>query len=512
MLVPMAPLTKNWYAIDINTGLLGMHLAVDRPRTAGGSTTVCGNVTLISLLTAMMALSGACAKDVPTQLLPGPTAITAYSTPALLATEPPGGRPAAAPIPKQPIIVERPGLTSTLGVPETTDTPHSEVARLGRMAMGRLVALTEQASPRASTSEQERVAAEYIRAELGALGYKTKVKPFNVRAFATGELFLRTKGTTIGEIEVFPILLTAEGSATGPVTNVSRGLKEDIPEQGLEGKIALVKRGGITFQEKVDNVAQEGAVAVVVYNNEPGPFRGTLRYESVIPVVSVSMEEGIALRNLEYAENVEIVLSVKYSTSSENVIAVKPGGTESEKKVVLGAHYDTVPNVPGANDNGSGIATLLEVASEIADKEYAFTVEVVMFGAEEIGLFGSRDYVEELSDNERANIIAMLNFDALGTGKTPGIYGDRGLLDVLGLYASTRGIDVEKKYSMAAGTSSDHAPFAEAGIPVVFFLADDFSRIHSPEDKLEFIRPVLLGSAAAMGVALLDQLDARVRD
>ena len=56
------------------------------------------------------------------------------------------------------------------------------------------------------------------------------------------------------------------------------------------------------------------------------------------------------------------------------------------------------------------------------------------------------------------------------------------------------------------------APFSEAGIPVVFFLGDDSSRIHSPEDKLEFVRPELLGPAVAMAVALLDQLDARARD
>lgn len=447
-----------------------------------------GSFTLINLLAGMVALSVACA------------------------TEPPGGHPAADPIKTPPIVVEGAASTTTPGAPETVGTPDPEVARGGRAAMERLVALTEQASPRASASEQEQVAAEYIQAELEALGYETRIEPFKVRAVATGGLFLRTKGTTIGEIEVFPILLTAEGSATGSVADVSAGLKEDVAGQELKGKIALIKRGGITFQEKVDNVAQAGAVAAVVYNNEPGPFRGTLRYESAIPAVSVSMEEGIALRNLEYAENVEVALNVKYSAGSENLVAVKPGGDKGERIVVLGAHYDTVPNVPGANDNGSGIATLLEVASVIANKEYAFTVEIVMFGAEEIGLFGSRYYVKELDDNKRMNTIAMLNFDALGSGKNPGIYGDPGLLDVLGQYASTSGIEVEKKNSMAPGTSSDHAPFSEAGIPVVFFLADDFSRIHSPEDTLEFVRPELLGSAVAMTVALLDQLDARAWD
>ena len=71
--------------------------------------------------------------------------------------------------------------------------------------------------------------------------------------------------------------------------------------------------------------------------------------------------------------------------------------------------------------------------------------------------------------------------------------------------AATTISSARRRFS-GANLSSDHAPFSEAGIPTVFFLADDISRIHSAEDTLEFVRPELLGGSAVLGIALLAAL------
>ena len=92
--------------------------------------------------------------------------------------------------------------------------------------------------------------------------------------------------------------------------------------------------------------------------------------------------------------------------------------------MILGGHYDTVPGVPGANDNGSGIAALMTIASEVSDRSYPFTLRFIGFGAEEIGLYGSRFHVESLSEDDLDGVIAMFNFDALGTGRAAGVLGD----------------------------------------------------------------------------------------
>ena len=72
-------------------------------------------------------------------------------------------------------------------------------------------------------------------------------------------------------------------------------------------------------------------------------------------------------------------------------------------------------------------------------------------------------------------------------------------------YAEEQGIDIRIGYTMDWG-SSDHAAFHDAGISHIFFLGEDFSRIHTPDDKLEFVETELLGGAAFLGMALLDML------
>ena len=63
--------------------------------------------------------------------------------------------------------------------------------------------------------------------------------------------------------------------------------------------------------------------------------------------------------------------------------------------------------------------------------------------------------------------------------------------------------------ALPGGGSSDHAPFESAGIPTLFFLDEDISRIHTPEDKLEFVNAQSMGDAAALAVGLLDRLAGR---
>ena len=128
------------------------------------------------------------------------------------------------------------------------------------------------------------------------------------------------------------------------------------------------------------------------------------------------------------------------------------------------------------------------------------------FGAEELGLFGSRHYVDRLSNDEIASTMAMVNFDALGSGPVTAAGGSPDLLRKIADYADERGIDLETSPSLTANIGSDHTPFDEAGVPYVFFTGEDLSRIHTPDDTLEFVDAPLLGTSAALTIALLDIL------
>ena len=148
---------------------------------------------------------------------------------------------------------------------------------------------------------------------------------------------------------------------------------------------------------------------------------------------------------------------------------------------------------------------MLTIARAIQDRSYPFAVRFVLFGAEELGLFGSKAYVDSLTAEEREAVVAMLNLDVPGSGDIADLEGTLDLVREVLEIAEAKGIDVRIGV-MPAGASSDHATFMEAGIPAVMFLADDLSRIHSPQDRTEFIQPERMGEAAVLAIGLLDLL------
>ena len=410
-----------------------------------------------------------------------------------------------------PLAVETPADVAEARVESHEDTVGTSlVSELAEEAWDRLVTLTEEHSPRASATAQELEAAEYLVREFESMGYEAGLQDFTVEVLADDPPPLSLDVPDAPEIRAHPLALSAEGQASGLLVDVGKAFQEDVPSEGLSGKIVLIERGTITFQAKVDRVTEAGAIAAVIYNNRPGRFAGRLRTQSHIPAVTISREDGQAIQQLmaqgDVPAGVSLITEVR---DSRNVVAEKPGTDPNGQVIVLGGHYDTVPDVPGANDNGSGIATLLTVAREVADRSYPFTLRFIAFGSEELGLFGSRFYVSSLTSAEQADTIAMLNFDALGTADVAGILATRDLADRVVEVAKADGIPLDRQFALESGTSSDHAPFDQAGIPFVFFLASDFSRIHSPDDTLDFIQPELLGSSAALAVGLLESLSQR---
>jgi len=405
--------------------------------------------------------------------------------------------------------VEATTSVATLSEAAEDATVTGLVDRLGDEAWDELVILTEEYSPRTSATEQEKAAADYLVAKFRSMGYDAELQPFTIELLSPEFPVLQVASPTPHQILAFPMTESGRGRTSGTLVDVGGAFESDVEPGSLEGKIALIERGDITFQEKVDRVADAGAVAAIVYNNVSGGFSGRLAKPSGIPAVAISRQDGIATRSLARTGTATAEVAVVYeSHGTWNVIAEKPAAGNGDGVVVLGGHYDTVPDVPGANDNGSGIATLLTIAREISDRSYPFTLLFIPFGSEEVGLLGSKHYVESLTEDEQRNILAMLNFDALATGPITGVLGNFSLTDKLVDYGRENEINVQSRATLGLdGGSSDHASFAAVDIPVVFFLADDFSRIHTIDDKLEFVQRELMGSSAALAVGLLDILD-----
>jgi len=429
-------------------------------------------------------------------------------TGAAVSQEPPTPEPA----PAESTLLELPPTQSpvpaTIAPPTATSGQSAAEAppdELSAFVLSQLAILSQTLGPRQSATAEEKEAADYLASQFAEYGYSVQMQPFTVRSFSQDDsgLFLTQGDGT--RVEVEPITGTGSGDGAGQLVSVGLARPEDIPDSGLAGKIALAQRGLIPFGEKAANIAAAGALGAVIYNNEPGNFRGTLGGSSEMPVASVSQEDGDRLEALLAASaSFAVNFKLHFSQSpSQNVIAEKPG--QGAGVVILGAHYDTVPDIAGATDNASGTAVLLTMARELSEESFPFDLELVAFGSEELGLLGSRHYVESLSPEEQGRVIAMLNFDALGNGSSLRARGDDILTQPVMEDSEAKGIELTARQSRGRG-GSDHASFAAVGIPNIFFSSDDFSRLHTPEDTLESINPQLLGDTVRLALNLLDVL------
>ena len=441
---------------------------------------------------------------IKSRILPALAALVAVIGVACSAVPAATSTPAPTPV---PTLTPTPTSASVATATPTPESTAVTTESLADTALGYLTELVEELGPRESATQHERAAAEFLGSQLTGLGYSVEAQPFTVERFSLEEsgLFVELGNPGAERIEAFPLSGSGAGEVSGELVPVGLARPQDIPEAGLEGKIALAERGLITFGQKARNARDAGTVGVVIYNNEVGNFRGDLGGSAEVPVVSISRFQGQRLEELASANGeVRATVSVKLvELPSWNVVAEKPG--TGDKVVVLGAHYDTVPNVPGANDNASGTAVLLTIAQELKQKSFPFSIRFIAFGSEELGLLGSQAYVESLSAEERDQIIAMLNFDALGSGNNLIVLGNRDLTSLAVELGTSQGIGVELSPGLRGG-SSDHASFAQVGVPVVMFTSDDPSLIHTPQDRLESINPQLPGNAARLALDILDSL------
>jgi Zn-dependent M28 family amino/carboxypeptidase len=219
-----------------------------------------------------------------------------------------------------------------------------------------------------------------------------------------------------------------------------------------------------------------------------------------------------------------------------NIIVNIPGSELPNEVVLIGAHFDAVPGAPGADDNGTGTAALLEVARVLKDHPTKRTIRLVFFNLEECGLIGSSRYVTQArpdwkgSKNEagqaqppKEKIVGMVSLEMLGyfsdepnSQKSPlppvkdvfdpptvgdtiavvGLKGDQAFISKLtgGMQKNAPGLKLTVvdflPFPIPDMTRSDHRPFMLAGIPAVMVTDTANFRnpnYHQPTDTVETI-------------------------
>ncbi|MDQ3752769.1 MAG: M20/M25/M40 family metallo-hydrolase [Actinomycetota bacterium] len=172
---------------------------------------------------------------------------------------------------------------------------------------------------------------------------------------------------------------------------------------------------------------------------------------------------------------------------SRNVVARWPAS--ARYGIVLGAHMDTVPGSPGANDNASGVAVLLETARLIAAREPSRWVKLVAFGSEEYGAdgrhhVGSSDFVERLGARGRRRLAGMVSIDMIADGR-PLLTGTSGIGPPVAARSLFRIITAKTNIGIRYITfcdCSDHGPFERAGAPATFLYSGEEPDYHSASD------------------------------
>mgnify|MGYP006269391269 CR=1 FL=1 len=216
--------------------------------------------------------------------------------------------------------------------------------------------------------------------------------------------------------------------------------------------------------------------------------------------------------------------------SYENIVAEKRGTISPDHLVILGAHYDTVQGSPGADDNASAIAVLLEVARHIQKISLGSTLKLIAFGLEEYGYVGSLHYAER-ARRGRDEIHGMISLEMVGftgarqdyppymdpkyyppVGDFIGIVGSensKALLEVVRRTFKTQIPQLPSEFLLVAGNGvgmeevrlSDHTPFWDCGFPALLVTDTAFLRnpnYHLPSDTIEtldfeFMRKVAVG-------------------
>ncbi|HET7520414.1 MAG TPA: M28 family peptidase, partial [Candidatus Limnocylindria bacterium] len=298
-------------------------------------------------------------------------------------------------------------------------------------ALARIAA--DHGGTRAAGTAGYAASVDYVVGQLRDMGYTVTTPVVDFTAFAElpGATLTLEDGTAFASGRDFRAMLySASGDLTAPLATV--GFPDSAGGEGNQGcdagdfsafprgAIAITPPGPCFRRQTVLNAVEAGAVALIaVYpDREPGTaLRPTLiSPEGIdIPAMTAVTATGDALLAAAAAgQGLTVHLETALTpATAHSVIAEMPA--DGGRVAMVGAHLDSVLDGPGLNDDGSGVAAVLEIARSLAGGRPAGRLRVGFWAGEEYGIYGSRDYVESLGSGDVQTPIGYLNLDMLGS-------------------------------------------------------------------------------------------------
>jgi len=372
--------------------------------------------------------------------------------------------------------------------------------------------------PRFAGTAAEATAASYIENEFKRYGLEVWVESFTIqKSYMIEENSLRVTSPEHSDLAFVPILYSPSAeNVIGKLAHVAE-LPADYGQ--LRDRFVLIGREDLEgFVGELNGVPP---LAAMTYYEDWPPYSEMWTAELDFPVFWISWEDAQHLIDLMAQGDVEVELRFKArveNSVSQNVAGLLRG--QSNEIVVVGAHHDSMLT-PGAVDDASGVAVVLEIARTLSTENLARTILFASFGGEELGLLGSADFARRYSEN---NIVAVVIFDSIAPGPENGLriglegprkYATTEWLDAyaqelaenMGFYAKSEDIYTIQGYA-------DYASFTHLDIPGTWIYwvnpvrGEAIWPIHTLGDNLDAVDKTRLEQVVTFGTEFVRRLAA----
>lgn len=333
---------------------------------------------------------------------------------------------------------------------------------------------------------------DYVAQTLRDKGFDVQTPEFERLAVASpGKPTLTAAGRTYPVDQASLLTPTPKGGLRAVTLRPQKPAGCTAADYGMRtmtNAIAVVDDTGCSIVDKQNTAVAEGALGLLVVSNPgtsgspKGLFTAGYYRALTVPVAVIDADADAALRRTEAP--VLLTLDAKAAMAkSRNVLAQTRTG-DTRNVVMAGAHLDTVAGSPGINDDGTGVAALLETAAALGGQaQITNAVRFTFWGAEEAVLAGSTKYVQSLNRDQLNDIALYLNVDLLGSPNAgfftydgdqsgqanPDVpadtvpIGSAGIERTLAGYLNLAGI---RPADMPLGKANDYSPFLDAGVPI----------------------------------------------
>lgn len=351
---------------------------------------------------------------------------------------------------------------------------------------------------RTAGSAEEKKAAEMIMREIhrtleetGKKDIQAEYMAFSIPDAKVGKCSVQAAGK---ELPCVPYLCSGNIDRECGLVYLDGASEIDFTGAGsLEGKAVLLN--GLTDEKVYKRLIEHKASAFLTIQGKyyfseeetslyPRRLREHFNRNGVIPGFTITAADALWLIQ-EEVDKVRLTLEQEDTESeSRNVSAVIQGTDLKEESIILTAHYDSVPVGTGSWDNATGAAALLEIFRHFAANPARRTLRFLWCGSEELGLLGSKAYVEQQKDLLE-KIGFCFNFDMCGTvlgANRIMVTGEKDLQTFVEQYCKIASYSADIK---AGVHSSDSAPFCDNGIPAVgLSRGTSTAEIHTRHDLL----------------------------